>query len=147
MSEATQGQRTPMHLWIVGVGALLWNSVGAYDYLMTETRNATYFQRFTAEQAAFFEAMPSWVIATWALSVWCGVLGALLLLGRRRVAVPVLAVGLIGMLLTHLRNYGFAGAMAVIGDPAAIGVNLLVFAVAVCVLVYARRQVQSGVLR
>jgi hypothetical protein len=26
---------TPWHLWLVGVLALLWNSFGAFDYVMT----------------------------------------------------------------------------------------------------------------
>jgi hypothetical protein len=52
MSEATAGSGTPKHLWIVGVLALVWNSVGAFDYVMTETQNAGYMAQFTAEQVA-----------------------------------------------------------------------------------------------
>ena len=27
-------KRTPWHVWVVGIVALLWSSVGAMDYLM-----------------------------------------------------------------------------------------------------------------
>ena len=37
--------RTPVHLWIVGVLALLWNGIGGYDYLMTRMRNIDYRAR------------------------------------------------------------------------------------------------------
>ena len=29
-------RRTPVHLWIVGILALLWNLMGAFDYLATQ---------------------------------------------------------------------------------------------------------------
>jgi len=32
-------QKTPIHLWVVGILAILWNSIGAVDYLMTQTQN------------------------------------------------------------------------------------------------------------
>jgi len=35
--EATQlppAKRTPWHVWLVGIVALLWSSFGAMDYLM-----------------------------------------------------------------------------------------------------------------
>ena len=37
-------RRTPVHLWIVGILALLWNGIGCYDYLMTRMRNTDYFE-------------------------------------------------------------------------------------------------------
>ena len=43
---ATTAQvRTPVHLWIVGIVALLWNAIGCYDYLMTRMRNTDYFEK------------------------------------------------------------------------------------------------------
>ena len=30
--------QTPIHLWIVGGLATLWNAFGCYDYFMTRTR-------------------------------------------------------------------------------------------------------------
>jgi len=34
--------RTPLHLWIVAALATVWNAFGAFDYLMTQTRNEAY---------------------------------------------------------------------------------------------------------
>ena len=36
--------RTPAHLWIVGILALLWNCFGAYDYTMSNMRDADYIR-------------------------------------------------------------------------------------------------------
>jgi len=76
-SQATRSVRAPWHLWVIGVIALLWNAVGAFDYVMTKTKNAAYMSAFTPEQLAFFYGFPAWVIAAWAIAVWGGVFGAL----------------------------------------------------------------------
>ena len=146
MSEATQGQRTPMHLWIVGVLALVWNSVGAFDYLMTETRNAEYMSQFTPEQLAYFYGFPTWAIATWAISVWGGVLGAVLLLLRKRLAVGVFLASLLAMALTTIYMYGLSDGFAAMSDPFSQVFSGLIVVIAVALLIYARRMAAAGVL-
>ena len=78
-------QSTPWHLWLVGILGLLWGSMGAFDYLMTQTQNESYMGEFTPEQLEFFYGFPTWVVSFWALAVWGGVLGTVLLLLKRRV--------------------------------------------------------------
>ena len=64
--------RTPVHLWIVAVLATIWNAFGAFDYVMTQTRNEAYLANFTDPQRAYFESFPMWMEATWAFGVWGG---------------------------------------------------------------------------
>lgn len=90
---------------MAGTLGTLWNSVGAFDHLMTETRNEAYMSRFTPEQLKYFYGFPAWVVAFWAIAVWGGVAGALLLLARRRVAVPVLLASLASMVITSIHNF------------------------------------------
>ena len=33
-----QTAKAPLHLWIVGVLAVLWNAIGAFDYSATQLR-------------------------------------------------------------------------------------------------------------
>ena len=50
----THRTKTPWHLWIIGVVALLWSAIGAFDYVMTQTKNESYMGMFTSEQLEFF---------------------------------------------------------------------------------------------
>ena len=50
--------RTPMHLWVVGALATLWNAFGAFDYVMTQTHNEKYLANFTDPQRAYFDSFP-----------------------------------------------------------------------------------------
>lgn len=137
---------TPKHLWVVGVLALLWNCMGAFDYVMTESRNASYLRGFTKEQLDYFFGFPAWVIACWAIAVWGGVAGSLLLLLRKRLAVPVFAASLVAMLAVTLYNFGLSHGLAIMGREAAM-FSAVIFVVAVALLLYARWLARRGVLR
>ncbi len=144
MSEA-QATKTPRHLWIVGIAALLWNLFGAMDYIMTETRNEAYMAKFTPEQLEFFYGFPSWLIAFWAVAVWGGVLGAVLLLMRKKLAVPILLVSLLCMVVTAVHNYGFAGGVDIVGGGGFL-FSVVIFVVALALVIYARGMARRGVL-
>jgi hypothetical protein len=88
--------RMPAHLWIVGILAMLWNAFGCYDFLMTNLKNQAYLAQFTAEQIAYFNSLPPWLNLFWALGVWGGLIGAILLLMRSRHAVLAFGLSLIG---------------------------------------------------
>jgi len=137
--------RTPWHLWAVGILGLLWNALGAFDYLMTETRNAGYMGQFSPEQLDFFYGLPAWAVAFWAIAVWGGLLGAILLLMRKRLAVPVLLISLVSMVVTAIRNYVFASGMEVTGGSG-LAFTVVIFVVAVALWLYGRRMARTGVL-
>jgi hypothetical protein len=147
MRTITAALETPWHLWLVGVLALLWNSGGAFDYVMTQTRNPSYMGSFTPEQLAYFYGFPKWAVATWALSVWGGVLGALLLLLRRRQAVVAFGVSLAAMLPTFFHNYVLTDGLAVMGGPGGLVFTVVIVVTGVALLLYARALAAKGVLR
>lgn len=103
---ATTAQvRAPVHLWIVGALALLWNCFGAYDYVMTRTHNLAYLAKAMpgvdpATALAWIEGMPLYAQIGWGLGVWCGVAGSVLLLLRSRYAVWAFALSMLGIVLS-----------------------------------------------
>ena len=138
MTEGSRptGPRRPWHLWLVGVLALLWNSMGALDYTMTQTRNADYLSSASPEQLAWVYAQPAWVDAAWAIGVWGGLAGAALLLLRRRHATGALLASFLGALTAFVHNYGFAGAMDVMGSPGALAFGAMILIVALALPLY-----------
>ena len=145
-TNETEVERTPWHLWVIGVVALLWNAMGALDYVMTQTRNEEYMSNFTPEQLSFFYGFPAWVDAAWAIAVWGGVLGALLLLFRRRHAVWVFLASLIAMVLTAFQNYVLSNGMEVIGDAFTLGFTAAIFIAALALFLYARAMHKRTIL-
>ena len=95
----TAPARVPVHLWIVGVLALLWNGFGCFDYLLTNLKNETYLTQFTADQLAYMDSLPAWLTAFWAIGVWGGLAGSILLLMRSRHTVLVFGLSLVGAII------------------------------------------------
>lgn len=146
-SLSTPSPKTPRHLWIVGVFALLWNTMGAVDYWMTMTRNSAYLAAFTAEQLEYLGAFPKWVTAAWALGVWGGVAGSCLLAAARRLAVPVLGVSLLAAALTFFYNFVLSDGLRIMGGPSALAMPGLILLAGALLLIYARRMAKAGILR
>jgi len=63
----------------------------------------------------FFYGIPSVVVAFWALAVWGGVAGTILLLLRKRHATPVLLTSFLCMVVTSIHNFGLANGLEVMG--------------------------------
>lgn len=146
MTDKEAGTGAPWSFWVIGVLALLWNAMGALDYVMTQTKNAAYMENFTPAQLEFFYGLPAWVVATWALAVWGGVLGAVLLLLRKQIAVWVFLVSLVAMVITAIHNYGLANGFEVMGDAFSLIFTAAIFVVSLGLFVYARRMQARGVL-
>jgi len=142
---AATPHRAPWHLWLIGILGLIWDSMGVFDYLMTETQNESYMSQFTPAQLEFFYGFPTWVVAFWALAVWGGVLGALLLLLRRRLAAPVLLVSFLAMIVTAVHNFLLSNGLEVMGREGLV-FSGLIFAFAIGLWLYARAMVKRGVL-
>ncbi len=144
---AADANKAPWHLWVVGGLSLLWNAFGAFDYVMTQTRNEQYMSAFSEEQLAFFYSMPAWVDAAWAIAVWGGVLGSICLLLRRRLAVVIFLLSFLAMALTMVRNYLLADGLAVIGDNLSLVLTAAVVLVAAFLFAYAGALSSRNVLR
>ena len=140
-------QKAPTQLWIVGGLATVWNAFGAFDYVMTQTRNAAYLAGFTDPQRVYFDSFPVWMEAAWAFGVWGGLLGSLLLLMRSRHAVTAFAVSLAGLAISTVYQYVLNAPPAEMMTGAMMAMNLVIWAVAIGLLVYAMRMKARGVLR
>ena len=140
--------RTPWHLWLVGILSLLWNAGGAWNYVATKLRIESVVGQMTPEQLAFFDATPAWATTTWAIAVWGAVIGSILLLMRRSLAVVVLQVSFFSMLLTAVQNFIIADVtMSDIMGPAAAVFSLVIVVFALLVIWYAMQQRKNRVLR
>ncbi len=137
--------RTPIHLWIVGVLALLWNAGGAFDYVATQMRLDFYMSQLTEAQLTYFFGFPAWGVAAWAIGVWAAVAGSLGLLLRRRWAVWTFALSLVGMVVTAVYEFLLTDGMAVMGTGGLI-FTAVIWVVAIALFLYARRQAARGVL-
>jgi hypothetical protein len=147
MSDPNAGaSKAPWHLWVIGIIGVAWNAIGAVDYSMTQTENEAYLKAVPPEQLAFITGVPAWVVAAWAIGVWGGVAGMLLLLLRKRAAVPVLLASLVGAALVFVHNYLLSEGAEVMGSSGMAFAGMIVV-IALGLYWYARLMRRRGVLR
>ncbi|MDP2117244.1 MAG: hypothetical protein Q8J71_07610 [Brevundimonas sp.] len=114
--------KTPWHLWVVGIIALLWNGYGCVDYTMTQLQGDAWLQsmKMTEAQIAYFNAMPAWTHGAWAIGVWGGLLGSVLLLLRMKWAFHFFVASLLGLVASLIYQYGMSNGMEVGGTSSVV---------------------------
>ena len=138
----------PWWHWVVSVLGVIWNGYGAYDYFMTKTGGDAYMQKagMNADQIAQMHAYPLWMTADWAIGVWGGLLGAVLLLARMRYAFHVFAVSTAAFLVMLVYTYLLSSGGAAMGQQGMI-FNLVILALCLFFTWYAWTMAKRGVLR
>ena len=88
----------PLAAWYrpAAIASLLFMILGCAAYLMHVTADPA---QMPPDQRAAHEALPVWVTAAFAVSVWAGAAGALLLVLRKTLAEPLLLVSLVAVLV------------------------------------------------
>lgn len=114
--------KTPWHLWLVGLVAALFNSIGVLDFVMSMAQGAKYQASvgMTPDQIAHYQQMPSWMMFVWAVGVFGAFLASILLLLRRRQALVVFIVSLAAFVVSLLYTYVLTNGGAVMGRQMAI---------------------------
>jgi hypothetical protein len=139
--------RAPWHLWAAGIGGLLWNAYGGFDYFMSKTQGETYFRKvgMTDAQIAHYFTMPGWMTAVWAIGVWGALLGSVLLLARSKWAFEVFVASLCAFVVSLIYAYviapipGAGTSMIVMNSVILLGCLFFAW--------YAFSQRKAGVLR
>lgn len=148
VNESTPGaarRRAPLHLWIVGVLSLLWNAMGAFDYLATHFRLEFYMSQFTEQQLTYFYGFPAWAVAGWAFGVWGALAGSIGLLLRKGWSRWAFIVSLAGMVVSSIYTLVLSNGAEIMGGGG-IFFTVVIWVVAIFLAVYSWKLTDSGVL-
>jgi hypothetical protein len=140
--------KAPWHLWVVGVIATLFNSVGVFDFVMSMAQGAKYLASagMTPDQIAHYLDMPMWMTVIWAVGVFGAFGASILLLVRSKVAFPAFVVSFVAYLVSLLYTYVLTNGGTLLGQQMAI-TSTVISALLVAFTVYARVMAARGVLR
>jgi hypothetical protein len=94
--------------WLIGAIALLWNVAGAANYLV-QVMNPEAIDSYREAERALIDGRPAWATGAFAIAVFGGSIGCLLLLLRKSAAFYVFVVSLLGVMLTILHVLNVVG--------------------------------------
>ena len=137
--------QAPAPRWFMAaaIGALIFYGLGCYAYLSQMGVDPA---TLPADQRTMWDATPAWMTGAYAVGVWAGLVGAILLLLRRRLAEPLLLVALLAVVVQ------FSGLILVPALRNLVSSDMLLLPFVVVMLCgiiwhFARRARRSGWLR
>lgn len=135
--------KPPRWFYVVAVIALLWNLLGCLAFISDLRLTAADIAQMPAEHQALYAARPAWAVAATAVAVFGGVLGCIALLMRKKWALPVLVLSLIGLIVQDIGLFVLADAIKLVGPVVAV-LQGVVLVVAVGLVGLSRRGIQRG---
>ena len=142
MTSASPSSR-PMCFWAIAILALLWNLLGVAMFCMTLAATPEQLASMPVEQRRILDATPGWMQVAYGVAVFGGVLGAIGLLLRRRWAATFFLLSLVGLVVQTLGAFLSTPAWEVLG-PAGLVMPIVLLAIALFLLSYARRAAARG---
>lgn len=88
--------------WVIFVIALIWNGMGSMNFI---TQMSTEMLANYPEAArALIETRPTWATAAFALAVFGGLFGDVLLILRKSIAIYLFILSLLGVIVTNIHT-------------------------------------------
>jgi hypothetical protein len=93
--------------WVIGVVTLIWNVMGVINFFMQMNPDA--LADYPEAARSLVEGRPAWATGAFAIAVFCGALGCLLLLLRKSAAYYVFIASLLGVIVTNIHTLYIVG--------------------------------------
>ncbi|RCS27012.1 hypothetical protein DUT90_07810 [Polaribacter sp. WD7] len=138
--------KTTTSFWVISVIALLWNLMGVGAYLGQALMTDEMKKMIPEDQLTILENTPIWATAAFAIAVWFGVLGAVLLLFRKKIAKMVFLISLLGVLVQLIYNIFMTNAIEAFGVSSIIQ-PLVTVSISVFLVWFANNNIEKGVLK
>jgi hypothetical protein len=139
MNDQT-ARRIHWSFWLLSLFALLWNVGGAVNYLMQT--NPEYVANLPESHRAIIEGRPAWATGGFAIGVFGGALGCILLLLRKSTSLYVFIASLIGIIVTMIHTVKVAS-LKIEFSPGEILVMILLPLIVAAALVWYSRLAMS----
>ena len=128
--------------WLIGIVALLWNVGGAINYLMQT--DLEFVSTLPETHRAIIEGRPVWATGGFAIGVFGGALGCLMLLFRKTTALYVFIASLLGIIVTMIHTINVASSKIEFSFVEIFVMILLPIIVAAMLIWYAKQAIRKS---
>ena len=125
--------------WAIGAVALVWNVMGVINFFVQ--MNPDVIAAYRESERAIIESRPLWATVGFAIAVFGGALGCLLLLLRKSAAYYLFIASLLGVIVTMTHTLG-VGIDFGLGEI--LGIILMPLVVAVFLIWYSKQARSKG---
>lgn len=130
MDSSFSGNNVPTSFWVIAVIALLWNLMGLAAFFFDMTISQETIAGMDAAMQEMYASTPLISKIGYGVATIFGVLGSVMLLLRKNLALPLFILSLIGVAIQNIANFTMTNAMEAIGSS---GLPLLLLVIAFAV--------------
>lgn len=132
--------------WIVSVVALIWNLMGVAAYFTHVLITPETLQALPEAERSLYTDVPVWATAAFAVAVWGSTLGCIILLLRKRLAIPVFMIAFAGILVQMVHSLLISNSIEVYG-PGGMVMPVMILLIGAYLIWYSRYAAAKGWLK
>ncbi len=143
MTDSTS-QKVPVVFWIIAVIAIIWNAMGVNQYLQQAYQTDAFKAGMPSEEALEMAInTPSWAMSAFAVAVFFGLLASIALILKKRLAIPLFLISLIGIIVQMIHNVFISDSVELMGSIAII-FPIIILVIGVFLYFYSKRSMANG---
>lgn len=123
--------------------ALIWNLLGVFAFIMHLMMTPEMISKLPLDQQAAYSNVPLWSTIAFALAVFGGTLGCILLLAKNALATPTFALSLVAIFIQQFYNFIVINSIKMLG-VSAVFMPILVIVIAFLLLYLSIKSKQQG---
>ena len=136
-------QSIPKWFWVISILALLWFLMDMSAYVMRTFMLQEMIVNMSEAHQRLYITMPSWVNAVFAAEVFGGLFGSICLLLKKRFALTLYLISLVGVLLQTSYVYFLSNAIKVMGTAGLI-MPLIAIIIGLVMVVFSKSGISKG---
>ncbi len=102
--QETKKSRVHWSFWLIGAVTLIWNVMGCINFFMQ--MNSDMVASYRETERAIIHNRPGWATIAFAIAVFGGALGCLLLLLKKSLSFYLFVASLLGVIVTMVHTLG-----------------------------------------
>ena len=145
-TESSDKRSPPVWFWVISVVALLWYLMDTSALFMRIFMTDEAIKAMPENQRHLYQNIPLWVNIVFACEVFGGTLGCIGLLLRKKWALPLFAVSILGVLGQTSNIWFLTDAVSTMGAPAVV-MPLVAILIGVGMIFLAKSAISKGWLQ
>ncbi|MDT7831747.1 hypothetical protein RQM59_05110 [Flavobacteriaceae bacterium S356] len=139
----TDSNKPGAAFWVIGAIALIWNGFGVLNYIGQAYMTDEMKDALPEFQRELIENRPAWATAAFAIAVFGGALGSLLLLMRKKLSYTLFVLSFLGVLIQMVNDVFMSNSIGNYG-PGGVVMVLLIPSFCIFLIFYAKKARSKG---
>jgi hypothetical protein len=140
----TTSTKPSTSFWIISILALIWNIMGVVAYLGQAYITDEALALLPEADQAYYNNVPAWVTAAFAIAVFSGFIGTVVLLMKKKFATSLFIVSFLAVITQSIYNLFIQNYADVTGVKMIM--PLVIIVIALFLVWYSKNETKKGIL-